>query len=340
MKINYRKIMIATVALGCTWGSLALSSDAVNADTVTAKTTLSVPALTKKAKLKKNARVYNKKGHRVGKKVLKKGKKITIYGTKKIRGKKYYAIGHGRYVLISKVKLLKAKPAPANNNSTNSGSSTSSIENSTPTNITKPELPKPGETKPADATKPEPAKPSENKPTGATKPEPAKPAKKPKKHTIDDFSISEFRAEFLKDLNAERAKRNLAPVTEDPHYDEVVQQRSALLPSNFEHVDAAGNFILENYFDNAGISYHSIAECIAMDPWGWVVNHNNNELEQSPTGGTSAEIADVAIYEYIYNDADSNWGHRDILLNANDKTIGVGAATEDDYIYSSVGVTY
>ncbi|WEV36540.1 SLAP domain-containing protein [Lactobacillus sp. ESL0677] len=322
MKINYRKIMIATVALGCTWGSLALSNDAVNADTVTAKTTLNVPALTKKAKLKKNARVYNKKGHRVGKKVLKKGKKITIYGTKKIRGKKYYAIGHGRYVLISKVKLLKAKPAaPANNNSTNQGSSTVPVENPTPT--------KPSEIKPADATKPAP-----------TKPAPTKPAKKPKKHTIDDFSIGEFRAEFLKDLNAERAKRNLSPVTEDPHYDEVVQQRSALLPSNFDHVDAAGNFILENYFDNAGINYHSIAECIAMDPWGWIVNHNNNELEQSPTGGTSVEIADVAIYEYIYNDADSNWGHRDILLNANDKTIGVGAATEDDYIYSSVGVTY
>ncbi|MDF7673146.1 hypothetical protein PT281_07715 [Lactobacillus sp. ESL0701] len=134
---------------------------------------------------------------------------------------------------------------------------------------------------------------------------------KPKRSTIKDFSINEFRQEFLKDLNEERAKRSLAPVTEDPHYDEV------------------GNFILEDYFTKAGISYHSIAEYIAMDPWGWITNHANKELEPAPNGGTSADVAA------------SNWGHRDILLNPSDKTIGVGAATTvDGYVYSAVRVTY
>lgn len=317
MKINYRKIMITTVALGCAWGSLALSNDVASAETITAQTTLHVPALTKMGLIKQKARIYNRKGHRVGKIILKKGKKITIYGTKKIRGKKYYAIGHGRYVLTSKVKLLKAEPTESPVNSGSSAAENSPATNSKPNNSTDIATPKPVVDKPT------------------------KPVEKPKQSTIKDFSINEFRQEFLQDLNEERAKRNLAPVTEDTHYDEVVEQRAALLPSNFDHVDAAGNFILEDYFNKAGISYHSIAECIAMDPWGWITNHANKEFEPAPNGGTSADVADNAIFEYIYDDAASNWGHRDILLNPNDKTIGVGAATTTDgYVYSSVGVTY
>lgn len=57
-----------------------------------------VQAAVHKKKLTKNAYVYNARGKRVGKKVLKKGKTVKILGTKKIHGKKYYRIGKNQYV--------------------------------------------------------------------------------------------------------------------------------------------------------------------------------------------------------------------------------------------------
>lgn len=57
-----------------------------------------VQAAVHKKKLTKNAYIYNVRGKRVGKKVLKKGKTVKILGTKKIHGKKYYRIGKNQYV--------------------------------------------------------------------------------------------------------------------------------------------------------------------------------------------------------------------------------------------------
>ena len=50
-------------------------------------------------KLRHNSFIYNKKGKRVGRKVLKKGKKVETYGSAiKIGFKKYYTIGKNKYV--------------------------------------------------------------------------------------------------------------------------------------------------------------------------------------------------------------------------------------------------
>lgn len=57
-----------------------------------------VQAATSKKKLTKNAYIYNSKGHRTKAKKLRKGKKVKIYATKKIKGKKYYRIGKNKYV--------------------------------------------------------------------------------------------------------------------------------------------------------------------------------------------------------------------------------------------------
>ena len=141
-------------------------------------------------------------------------------------------------------------------------------------------------------------------------------------------------------LNAERADRGLSPVTEDSHYDEVVQERTKLLPNNFSHFDSNNKFILEKCFEDANIKSESVAECIAMFPWGFSVDHSTNKLVPAKNA-SSALVAQGMLYEYIYNDAASNWGHRDILLNPKDKTIGLGAVIgQSDQIFSSVGVTY
>lgn len=62
---------------------------------------------TSKKTLKKNAAIYNSKGKRVGKKTLKKGKKVKILGSKTIKGKKYYKIGKNKYVKQANFKATK-----------------------------------------------------------------------------------------------------------------------------------------------------------------------------------------------------------------------------------------
>lgn len=181
------------------------------------------------------------------------------------------------------------------------------------------------------------ANPSTSTPITPTTP---KTPSKSRDDAVSNFSISDFRKAFLDGLNAERADRGLSPVTEDSHYDEVVQERTKLLPNNFSHFDSNNKFILEKCFEDANIKSASVAECISMFPWGASVDHSTNELVQEKNA-SSALVAQGMLYEYIYNDAASNWGHRDILLNPKDKTIGLGAVIgQSDKIYSSVGVTY
>ena len=182
--------------------------------------------------------------------------------------------------------------------------------------------------------------PSTSTPITPTTPTTPKTPSKSKDDAVSNFSISDFRKAFLDGLNAERADRGLSPVTEDSHYDEVVQERTKLLPNNFSHFDSNNKFILEKCFEDANIKSASVAECIAMFPWGFSVDHSTNELVHAKNA-SSALVAQGMLYEYIYNDAASNWGHRDILLNPKDKTIGLGAVIgQSDKIYSSVGVTY
>lgn len=62
-----------------------------------------------KKTLKRNAAIYNSKGKRVGKKTLKKGKKVKILGSKTIKGKKYYKISSNKFVKQANFKKLVKK---------------------------------------------------------------------------------------------------------------------------------------------------------------------------------------------------------------------------------------
>ncbi|WEV41320.1 SLAP domain-containing protein [Lactobacillus sp. ESL0681] len=64
---------------------------------------------TYKIKLKKNAKVFNKRGKRKGKKLLKKGHTYTTYGKKTIHGKKYYHLSKGRYIKAVNAKKVTKK---------------------------------------------------------------------------------------------------------------------------------------------------------------------------------------------------------------------------------------
>ncbi|AWM74010.1 SLAP domain-containing protein [Lactobacillus apis] len=307
-KNKCRQALTALVAITSLGSCLALNAEPSEAKKVTNRTELTVPAA-KIGRITKKTSLYNGKGRKIKKSTLKKGEKLALVGKVKINKKKYYRVGYNKYVLAKYVTIIKAKPT--------------SHEDTTITSANTPVTPTTPNTNTTQKTSTTPKTPS-----------------KSEDDAVSNFSISDFRKAFLDGLNAERAKRGLSAVSEDSHYDEVVQERTKLLPNNFSHFDSNNNFILEKCFEDANIKSASVAECIAMFPWGVSVDHSTNQLVQAKNA-SSALVAQGMLYEYIYNDAASNWGHRDILLNPKDKTIGLGAVIgQSDQIYSSVGVTY
>ena len=300
-KVNILKIITIFSAVSCLTIGLSILTTPINAKNTSGTAALNSPTK-KTVTVKKKTYLYDKRGRKLNKKVLKKGQRIVVsFKTKKIKGQKYYFVTKDKFVLAKLVtktkvkskakKLRKQTKLPNSNKLTNSDNQTQSEH----------EFP-----------------------------------------IITNFSITEFRQEFLKELNKERAQRGLSAVTEDPRLDEIVQERTKLLPANFSHNDSAGNFILNDFFNKAGVVRKTTAECIAAFPWGATVDRSNNELINAENNASSALVADNMLYEYIYNDAQSNWGHRDILLDPNDKTIGLGALADKDsgQICSSVGVIY
>ena len=72
-----------------------------------------------KVVLKHNAYVYNYKGKRIksslGKYFIKKGTSMSYVGTKKIKGKKYYNLGHGEYIKAGNVEGSSSSIKPLSN---------------------------------------------------------------------------------------------------------------------------------------------------------------------------------------------------------------------------------
>ncbi|MCW3777323.1 CAP domain-containing protein [Levilactobacillus namurensis] len=139
------------------------------------------------------------------------------------------------------------------------------------------------------------------------------------------LSTAAYRSAFLQALNNERAKRNIPAVTESATYDTIAQHRSTQLLTNFAHGDDQSDFIADDLFTAAGVAGLR-GECISMDYM--------DDADANP----SASVAKRDIHEYIYNDADSNWGHRDILLDAANTTIGIGATQKpsSEYVYGAI----
>ena len=68
-----------------------------------------------KLQLIRKSYVYSAKGKKT-KTVYRKGRKIKVLGTKKIKGKKYYRIGKNKYVLVKNFKKKKTAPKPVATN--------------------------------------------------------------------------------------------------------------------------------------------------------------------------------------------------------------------------------
>ncbi|WEV70755.1 SLAP domain-containing protein [Lactobacillus sp. ESL0785] len=101
-----RNLLVTTIAAGSALGGLAFVSNVnPSANTVVVAAKKAVKKA-KAAEVKRSSAVYNKKGKKVAGH-FKKGKTIKVYGTKTIKGKKYYSLGHGKYIAAKNVKLAK-----------------------------------------------------------------------------------------------------------------------------------------------------------------------------------------------------------------------------------------
>ncbi|WP_283680394.1 CAP domain-containing protein [Lentilactobacillus sp. Marseille-Q4993] len=139
------------------------------------------------------------------------------------------------------------------------------------------------------------------------------------KHQFN-FSQDEYRSAFLSALNSERTKRGLQPLKEDAKLDEVAAARGPQLVTNFDHYDSNGKAYADELAEKLGIAYP--AENIAMVSAGYG-SYGKGDLKVSSIS-TATDVAKQNVYEYIYDDADSNWGHRDNMLNKSYTAVGMG----------------
>ena len=153
-----------------------------------------------------------------------------------------------------------------------------------------------------------------------------------------EFSPSKFRQVFLRELNQERVSRGLSKLTADPTYDKIVQERAQDLIKNFGLYDKSGRSILQKAFQEKGIDYPILGECIASFSWEWTINRTTNMLELALDGGSTEEVASSILYEYLNNNITRDGKYRDVLLNPAARTIGLGAAFEKTTVYSAVAV--
>lgn len=156
-------------------------------------------------------------------------------------------------------------------------------------------------------------------------------------HT-NEFSPSKFRQVFLRELNQERVSRGLTKLTEDPTYDKIVQERAQDLIKNFGLYDKSGTSILQKAFQERGIDCPILGECIASFSWEWTINRTTNMLELALDGGSTEDVASSILYEYLNNNITRDGKYRDVLLNPDARTIGLGAAFEKTTAYSAVVV--
>ena len=148
----------------------------------------------------------------------------------------------------------------------------------------------------------------------------AKPTKTAKDDTTQkqthDFSLNDYRESFLKYLNQERNKRNLAPVKIDDRLEQLAQQRAEEMKKRMSHYDSDGTYIAMKEAPSFGIT-NFVSECLGGDSL-------NSTTGEAYWTGVDASAKDL-VNGYINHDEASNNGHKDAFLDPNHTLIGIGA---------------
>jgi hypothetical protein len=131
-------------------------------------------------------------------------------------------------------------------------------------------------------------------------------------------------------INAERVSRNLAPYNNpqsdnDPVLGYTAFNHSSLIAQlpvfwNLTNPAGGGSLVHNNAIDgdiatriSAGIPFTASGRAVGINGWGEIVAANEN-----PEG---------AMFEWMYDDAASGWGHRHNILNCSFQFAGAGVAT-------------
>ena len=154
------------------------------------------------------------------------------------------------------------------------------------------------------------------------------------------MNISEYRQGFLATVNAERAKRGISSLKEDTGLDGVAMKRDLESNVNGSHYTAEGRLAAKVEAEAVGINYVK-TEAIGMDGVN-MISHGLNEddsLDNSTKLNTvidsSYNAGKARVLAYIYDDADSDYGHRDSMLNRAYNVIGIGAHSISDNTVAS-----
>ncbi|MCZ2119281.1 CAP domain-containing protein [Levilactobacillus brevis] len=127
-------------------------------------------------------------------------------------------------------------------------------------------------------------------------------------------NLTDYNSIFVEVLNQERQARGIAPMSVDSTLSSIAEKRAKDTDSadKLDHYDSDGNIIAGKYLKAAGLDV-SFAECLCY-------------VNEAPARMAARE----SLRDYIYQDADSDWGHRDALLNPSYSHVGVGAVKTSD----------
>ncbi|XIF19487.1 MAG: hypothetical protein AJITA_00138 [Acetilactobacillus jinshanensis] len=129
--------------------------------------------------------------------------------------------------------------------------------------------------------------------------------------------LRDIRIRALHDINHERAKRDLPTLKLDPSLNNVASLRATQANQNFNHynqsgqalsaIDAAKLHVSSSYLD----ARTHLSECLSE--------------QEGDVDNTAVQVAHSAVNGMIYHDAGSHWGHRKILLDPKNRSIGIMA---------------
>jgi len=284
-----------------------------------------VEASTKNVRLTHNAYVYNYKGNRIrGVKLLKKGKYVKAYRTKKIRGTKYLYIGSHHYIRLANVQNTKSNYLFTAKITDNGLGETYKAPNQSPTGeyigvgqsvkvyaqekVNDKIWYKIGDNKWILATDTDKFYTKRNSSKNCQKADSQSITQQDNNSASNEQTYSniinsnfanETEQSFVTQLNELRRSNGLAPLSIDNTLQSYAVTRANEANTKFDHIRPDG-------------SRTQYAEVLA----GGTVNDTS----------TPEQEASQQLRSFIYHDAGSNWGHRDILLSSQSTNIGVGFA--------------
>lgn len=148
------------------------------------------------------------------------------------------------------------------------------------------------------------------------------------KNTPATFAAAKMSQNFLAIVNQERAKFGAAPLTMNANLTSLANQRAKDNGAidTLSHTDAQGNAMFDQEAAQFGVTGETMwSECLYMSSY--------NDL--------SFNFGKDAADSYLYDDADSDWGHRKNLIDPAATQIGIGwyVKAQTQTVYNAIDQT-